>query len=222
MHNDTSPITAVDVYRNIHKGIRAELFAVTVTAGNLDRADECVVTAFDERLDRLVWLLDAHAHHEDAFLQPLVEQHAPHLAHGIVQDHAFLDATIHGIAKASKQAVTRVERHEVYLELGAFVSAYLRHQDVEEREVQPALLATVGPQVLFETEQALVASIPPADMATSLSIMLPAMNVDDRAEMLGGMRAGAPAEVFAGVRALAGSVLAPADLTALDHRLGLA
>ena len=65
-------------------------------------------------------------------------------------------------------------------------------------------------------------SIPPEEMATSLALMLPAMNVDDRTELLGGMRAGAPAEVFEGVWALAGSVLAPADHRALAGRLGIA
>ena len=47
------------------------------------------------------------------------------------------------------------------------------------------------------------------------------MNVDDRTELLGGMQAGAPAEVFAGVWGLADSVLPPADLAALATRLGL-
>ena len=36
-------------------------------------------------------------------------------------------------------------------------------------------------------------------MAKSLALMLPAMNIDDRTELLGGMQQGAPAEVFAGV-----------------------
>ena len=44
--------------------------------------------------------------------------------------------------------------------------------------------------------------------------MLPAMNIDDRAELLGGMQAGAPPEVFAGVWGLVGSVLPSDDYTA--------
>ena len=48
-------------------------------------------------------------------------------------------------------------------------------------------------------------------MAKSLALMLPAMNIDDRTELLGGMRAGAPAEVFDGVWGLAGSVLDTGD-----------
>ncbi len=52
--------------------------------------------------------------------------------------------------------------------------------------------------------------------------MIPAMNIDDRTELLGGMRAGAPAEVFEGVWGLTGSVLPAADFAALGARLGLA
>ena len=37
--------------------------------------------------------------------------------------------------------------------------------------------------------------------------MIPAMNIDDRTELLGGMRAGAPPEVFEGIWGLTGSVL---------------
>jgi hypothetical protein len=69
--------------------------------------------------------------------------------------------------------------------------------------------------------QAIIASIPPEEMARSLAIMFPAMNVDDRCELLGGMQAGAPPEVFAGIWALAGSVLAEGDVRAVAGRLGL-
>jgi hypothetical protein len=69
--------------------------------------------------------------------------------------------------------------------------------------------------------QAIVGSIPPDQMAASLALMLPALNVDDRTELLGGMREGAPPEVFEGVWGLAGSVLAERDHAALAARLGL-
>jgi hypothetical protein len=211
----------IDVYRNIHKAIRDELFATTTDAGRIDWADECARVALADRVDGLVWLLGAHAHHEDTFFQPLVEAHAPQFAETIVGDHAMLDARIEGIGKTAHEVVGRRDLHELHLELARFTGDYLHHQDLEERDVQPALLAAVGPQVMFETEQALVASIAPPDMARSLSLMLPAMNLDDRTEMLGGMRAGAPAEVFAGVWALAQSVLPAADVTALGRRLGV-
>ncbi len=56
-------------------------------------------------------------------------------------------------------------------------------------------------------------------MAVGLSLMLPAMNIDDRTEMLGGMKHGAPPEVLAGVQALAQSVLTASDYVALAARV---
>jgi hypothetical protein len=47
------------------------------------------------------------------------------------------------------------------------------------------------------------------------------MNVEDRVDLLGGMRAGAPPEVFSGVMDLARTVLRPDENAALRHRLGL-
>jgi hypothetical protein len=211
----------VDVYRNIHKGIRRELFTVTTTAAELDPSDECGRVRLSERIEGLVWLLGAHAHHEDRWFLGMTEEHAPRLAERIVTDHAMLDARIEGIGKAARETETRAELHELYLDLAGFTGTYLAHQDLEERDLQPILLDAVGPQVMFETEQALVASIAPEDMARTLAYMLPAMNLDDRGELLGGIRLGAPAEVFAGICALAGSVLQPADMAALATRLGL-
>lgn len=215
MNND------IDVYKDIHKGIRAELFAVTGAAGALDAADEGARAAFVDRVQRLEGLLASHAEHEDRFLQPLIELHLPDLAMDVAQDHAHLEASFTEIVKTTREALDRRDLHEVYLELASFTSAYLRHQDVEERDIHPALFGAVGFEGLFEVHERLVASIPPPEMAASLSLMLPAMNLDDRTELLGGIRLGAPAEVFAGIWALAESVLLPADVAAVSARLCL-
>jgi hypothetical protein len=52
--------------------------------------------------------------------------------------------------------------------------------------------------------------------------MMRAMNIEDRAELLGGMQQGAPPEVFAQVWGLVRSALVPCDGDALAKRLGLA
>lgn len=85
----------------------------------------------------------------------------------------------------------------------------------------PALEQAVGVDEVVAIHGAIISSIPPDEMARSLALMLPAMNIDNRAELLGGMRAGAPAEVFEGVWGLAGSVLDPSDLRALADRLDI-
>ncbi|MGK2928338.1 MAG: hemerythrin domain-containing protein [Acidimicrobiales bacterium] len=226
--SSTEPLrlVAVDLYRDIHKGIRAELFAVTQRAGNLDPSVR------DDRLDlaqhvhSLVYLLVSHADHEDSHMQPAIELHLPALAELVERDHHRLEARIQDLsAQADETADTtgnaRWHAHRLHVDLAAFTSSYLAHQDLEERIIMPALEDAIGPDAALGIHMAIVGSIPPAELATSLAVMLPAMNIDDRAELLGGMHASAPAEAFAQIWGLAGSVLDPRDHQALAARLGL-
>jgi len=218
-------LAPLDLYRDIHKGVRAALFAVVERAGSIDPGSSAARSALAEDVHRVAWLLDAHAEHEDAHCQPAIEAHAPELAAVIAEAHPQLEARVAGfVALADVVAETdgdaaRAAVHTLYLDLAAFTGDYLAHQDFEEREVMGTLVRTMPFEAVLAVHEAIVSSIPPDEMATSLSIMLPAMNVDDRTELLGGMRAGAPAEVFAGVCALAQSVLAPADWDAVATRL---
>lgn len=216
-----------DLYRDIHKGIRAELFAVTGTAGSIDPGQTVARLALQSHVRRVVDLLVLHAEHEDTAVQPSVEQLIPEVAEEIVHDHATLEARMVDLQVLASDAALaepneqRLAVQRLYVELASFTSAYLAHQDLEERVVMPALFEAVGFEGALAINQAIVGSIPPEVMASSLAIMLPAMNLDDRAELLGGMQAGAPPEVFQGVWGLAGTVLTPADYAALGTRLGL-
>jgi hypothetical protein len=222
------PVT-IDLYRDIHKGIRSELFATTEEAGRIDPSDPVARQALRDHIAAVVDLLVTHAEHEDGHVQPAIEQHLPALAEQVEHDHETLEARILGLrdqaddvaAREAGAGAARFPMHQLYVELASFTGAYLAHQDLEERVIMPALEAAIGIDASLEIHQAIVASIPPDVMAQSLAVMLPAMNVDDRAELLGGMQAGAPPEVFRGVWSLAGSVLHPTDLESLATRLNM-
>jgi hypothetical protein len=226
----TASLAAVvdDLYRDIHKGIRAELFGITGATGRLDPSDRGARVDAADWLDRVVYKLVSHAAHEDTHVQPKLVAHLPELAEKIEADHVALESRMDQLKAVAAEAVDapragqRQAVHHLYIELASFTSAYLAHQDVEERIVMPALESAIGVDEVLALHQEIVADIPPAELADGLSIMLSAMNLDDRAEMLGGMREGAPAEVFAGVWGLTGSVLAPDDFAALAARLGIA
>lgn len=217
-----------DLYKDIHKAIRLELFGVTLAAGSLDPSVDAGRVELADRIAELVRLLVSHAEHEDAHLQHLVERHLPVLAHRIESDHVALDGrmlALGSLANAAADAragvAARRRLHVLYLELASFTSDYLAHQDLEERHVMPGLCAAIALPELLDVHQRIVGSIPPDDLATSWALMFPAQNLDDRAEMLGGIQAGAPAEVFAGALALAQSVLAAEEWSALRTRLGI-
>ena len=218
---------AHDIYRDVHKGIRGELFGVTTATGRMDPANRAARIATAARVDCLVYFLVAHAEHEDARVQPKLVAHCADLAEQIEVEHEGLEARMQALRGLAEEAVDasraqqRPSVHRLYVELASFTSAYLAHQDLEERVVMPALERAIGAEAVLDLHQEIVGDIPPAEMAEGLGLMLPAMNIDDRAELLGGMREGAPAEIFAGVWGLAGSLLDPADYAALAVRLGI-
>jgi hypothetical protein len=220
-------LVALDLYKDIHKGIRSELFTLTLDAGRTDATDRVGRRMLADHVAAVVDLLVSHAEHEDEAVQPSLETHLPDLAARVELDHLTLEARLDDLngwaieVIEAPAAAARERLHALYVELASFTGAYLAHQDVEERQIMPALMDAVGFDAVLAMHEAIVGSIPPEEMAASLAIMLPSMDVDDRAELLGGMRAGAPAEVFEGVWALAGSVLAPKDHQALAIRLDL-
>jgi Hemerythrin HHE cation binding domain len=220
-------LVAFDLYRDIHKGIRTELFAVTTAAGQADPNDRVARAALAAHVRDLQWLLETHAEHEDEAIQPLMEQHLPDVAEQVARDHLAFESRVESLVGLAAEAVDapatalRALLHGLYADLASFTGVYLAHQDLEERVVMPGLEAAIGVEAVLGVHEQIVGSIPPGDMARSLALMLPAMNVEDRTEMLGGMQAGAPPEVFEGVWSLTGSVLGAADRAALASRLGL-
>ncbi len=217
---------AVDLYRDIHKGIRADLFALTSAAGSIDPSDPADVRAVAAHLEDTIVLLETHAGHEDTHVGPALTEHLPQLQDTIERDHAVLEGRLADLrtwaadAVATPSGMRRAPVQRLYVELASFTSAYLAHQDIEERIVMPELDRVIGLEAVAAIHQAIIASIPPADLAQSLALMLPAMNNDDRTELLGGMQAGAPPEVFEGVWGLAGSVLDSRDIAVVGRRLG--
>jgi hypothetical protein len=216
-----------DLYKNIHKAIRAELFGVTAQAGAADPSDRAARAAIATRVRALFQLLAEHAEHEDTHVQPLIELHLPKVAPLIAGEHEVIEnrmVEIQTLADATVDAAAdeqRAQLHALYLDLAMFTAAYLEHEEVEERSVMPVLDAAVGTENLIALHQAIIGSIPPDSLAASLGLMFPAMNVDDRTELLGGVRASAPPEVFAGNWALAASVLPDPDMRQLATRLGI-
>jgi len=83
------PFTTVvhDIYRNVHKGIRSDLFTVTHTAGRIDPGDRLARVELADQIGRSVARLELHAHHEDAVILPALEAHLPDLAETIASDH---------------------------------------------------------------------------------------------------------------------------------------
>lgn len=224
--DDLVDADSYDFYRQIHKGIRQAMFHATLRAGSLDIGDVDAVDSFLAAQRSLLALLHTHHHHEDVFVQPLLEQHASVLAVEIAAQHGDVEDAMARLEQRGRRLATigRPGRAgaalNLYLDLSRLASVYLAHQLVEETKVMPALRAAVPTDELVAVEMAIRGSLPPEEMAEVMTYMLPAMDVEERAEMLGGM-AMAPPEIFAIFRAAAQSALSTADWAQVARRIGI-
>jgi hypothetical protein len=83
----------------------------------------------------------------------------------------------------------------------------------------PSLVAGADPDELGQIVMQIRMSVPPPDMCTFLRYMLPAMNPDERTSTLGGMKMGAPPEIFAMFWAVAEQALDERDLAVVETRI---
>ena len=216
-----------DLYRNIHKGIRAGLFSVTQAAGTVDPHDADAVRAVTGRWSDMVELLVAHAEHEDQFVQPVIERLNPAYAAEIAEAHPRLEcqmAELEVLADRAADACSeqaRILTHRLYLGLASFAAEYLQHQEFEEFEVMVMLSQHLSFEELLAVDNAIVGSIEPDMMAKCAALMLPAMNIEDQVDLFEGARSGVPPEVFQGMLMLAEMALGQDRYATLTRRLDI-
>ena len=91
-----------------------------------------------------------HAEHEDKFVQPVIELHAPALAEVVAAAHPELEAQMAALEVLADRATDagvcerRLFVHRMYLGFASFTAAYLQHQEFEETQVMPTLAAKIG------------------------------------------------------------------------------
>src|SRR6187397_206142 len=215
-----------DLYREVHKAIRFAMFHTTMNVGSLDVTDLEAVADVAQQCAELIELLELHHHHEDDFVQVLVELHAPDLAVVVETQHLTVEdgmATLRVLVSAlidAAPADRQAAAHRLYLELTRFTAAYLEHQLCEEQRVMPALCGAVSGADLEALHTELKQSIAPPVMARFMMVMLPAMNIDERVDMLGGMSM-APPPVWDIFRGAAQAALTPAQYAVVAQRIGL-
>jgi hypothetical protein len=123
----------------VHKFIRCELFELS---GQLSGAGADDVEALARSLDTLCEMLEGHAAKEDEGLAPQLDEAT---AARMSADHVLLDDQLEQIRRRVHallpcDVATREARLETLcLDYHAFVAAYLRHLDDEERTMLPLL-----------------------------------------------------------------------------------
>jgi hypothetical protein len=217
-----------DLYREIHKAMRYALFGVTTLAGQTDPADTAALRRLSDEWRQVAFVLCGHHEHEDRWCDPLIQRHAPALREALEDAHRRSAAAIEHLQRsaarlAESDAVLRgALLRSFYLDLSDFTADYLRHLRDEEERVMPALNAAMSNEELAQVTASIRGSVAPRDMCVYIRYMAPAMNHAERVDMLGGMHAAAPPEIFEMFRNAAQAALAPGEYDAVASKVGFA
>jgi hypothetical protein len=219
-----------DMYRLIHKGLRAFMADTLVAVGSIDVDDAAGTAEVLGRMRGLLAFCRSHLGHEDDFVHPAMEARAPGSSRNAALDHAehaeaFL--ALEGAAAALEAAMAERRSHAfradaahaLYGLLATFVGENLVHMGVEESHNNAVLWRTHADAELMAIEQAIVAAQAPQEQALTIRWIAAAATPAERAAFLLDIRRAAPAEAFDGILALVEAHLAPHDRAKLRRAL---
>jgi hypothetical protein len=213
-----------DIYRRVHKAVRACLFDATLALGRADPHDDCELRAALASLEELLAFCETHLEHENAFIHRAMEARRPGSARHFVEDHVHHEASIESLramarAAAAAQGEARdAALHRLYRALAVFVADNLEHMEREEAENNAVLQSAYTDVEIAGIERELVASLAPGAMMQALRWFFPAMSHAERVGMLAGM-AQAPAAAREGALGVARARLAPGEFAKLAAAL---
>ncbi|GAP36630.1 hemerythrin domain-containing protein [Piscinibacter sakaiensis] len=219
--------TRLQPYRVIHKGLRVLMGHTLQQAGATDVADPAQRAALVDAVDTLLSTCEDHLAHENRFLHEPLQARAARAVRAFHDDHlehlaqiAALRRLLQQVRDAGPQAPALA--YELYLRLSQFIGENLAHMAEEESTLTRALWAHFDDAELQALIAALEGSLAPADLAFYLGWIALGANDAELAELLGGMRAAAPAPVFEQTLAEVGTAIGAARAARLQALLDAA
>ena len=194
-----------DIYTTIHKALRAWMADTLLAVGRMDVDDGPDRVQTLERVQALLSMCRAHLQHENGFVHPTMEARAPGSSGTIGQEHVDHVTAIDGLARQTEalQRADAAQRPQIalvlYRALALFVAHNFEHMHVEETAHNAVLWGHYSDPELVAVHDALVGSVPPAEMMAVMRWMVPHMTPAERAAMLGDMQQRAPAPVLVAV-----------------------
>lgn len=214
-----------DIYRLIHKGLRAFMTETLLEVGRLDGGDLIAVSRVCGEVRALLTFCASHLAKEETYVHPALETGAPGSATTTAQEHRHHHQAIAALTAQVDTVIAsdRNERdaaiHALYLDLSVFVADNLIHMQEEERLNNAILWAHYSDAEILEIERQIVSTIPPADQQTVFRWIIPSATPAERTGFLQGVRQGVPAPVFQDIQTFVSGYLPSAEAAALTRSL---
>jgi hypothetical protein len=217
-----------DIYGCIHKGLRKAQLEMLMRIGRANFSDRDSVASIVADMRMIIMLGASHLKHENEHIHRALEMKLPNAADRLEDQHEShehdfddLEQVLQALESADATECKALGRR-LYLGFSAFIAHDLEHMHEEETIANPLLQSLFTDAELEAIEMNIIATLTPEKAIAYMRLMIPASNPDERASLLGGMKASVPAEVFSTVIELAARpTLSAADFTELSRRIGL-
>jgi len=194
----------VDIYVNVHKGIRNLMGRFSFLAGSIDWTDASAVSNLHSEWTDVRKLIHSHQEHEDRFIHPLLDKVSLGSHQSYEEEHraqlkalADLDVHFNPFMGGSDPETNRTKIGlQFYRGLNLFYADLLKHLHQEEVEAERILKSLCLPEELMNTMEKLIGSIPQDEMLLYIDYMFPAMNLSECIALLTNMRTAVPLESF--------------------------
>jgi hypothetical protein len=197
----------LDLYASIHKGLRNAMQASLLRLGQLDPSDAADVSdALAQLRDTLAWM-ENHLEIENGIIHPAIEARRTATTVARIQDdhedhkrafdalNAAADALEH--AATEGREVQRARARHLYLSWTQFVADNYLHMAVEETDMNALLWELFTDAELGQILATILAGESPAQLQRAVRYMLPAIDPEHRARLVGDVRRSVPPSVFA-------------------------
>ena len=192
----------VNIFNQIHKGLRALLYETCLLLQQTDFSDEQEMQAAIKQVTLVADLFDDHAHHEDEYVLPAVQEYEPSIVDAFAQEHA-MDSKLTRALKDSLQAVQMASplvRFDMANELSKtfiqFMVFNLEHMSKEESILNKILWRYYSDEDILGIQQKILASLSPWSAATSSRWMMRGLNNPEIVRWLRTVEESAPETVF--------------------------
>ncbi len=194
----------VDIYVNVHKGIRNLMGRFSFQTGSTDWTNIAAVKNLHMEWTDVKKIIYSHQEHEDHFIHPLLAKvslsgHRSYETEHRAQWNALADLDTHfeRFLNGKNSEINKARLGlEFYRGLNLFYAELLKHLHREEVEAERILNSLFLPEELMTMMGKLIGSIPQDDLLLYIDYMFPAMNLPECVELLTNMKTEAPAKSF--------------------------
>jgi phosphoglycolate phosphatase-like HAD superfamily hydrolase len=228
----------VDLFTPVHKGLRAMIYGLSVQLQSNDFADVDATTDLVGDLENdfatarsagcILCAFAHHAHVEESIVFPPSAKAANALITDLIKDHHELTRRELEIATTARELLGLSSPEEriaagivVNQKANELFARYIVHMNREEVELVPIMREHFTDQEQLAMQGAIIRTFPPDQLMALLGWMLPALNVTELSELVGGLKQMAPPPVLKAVTDLCDARVESIRWAAVKLRVGL-